>query len=97
MGLDSINTIWSWKRPLELFKLCKFIIATRPGSKIRTFRRLIKFPPLGMNKDRISLIELKIKISSSDLRDRIKKGKNTSKFLPPPVAAYIGSESLYKQ
>ena len=46
MGMDSINEILSWKKPLELFKICQFIVATRQGARIRTMRRILKFPPL---------------------------------------------------
>jgi nicotinate-nucleotide adenylyltransferase len=95
MGLDSINDILNWKKPIELFKLCSFIVATRPGTKFRTFKRLMKFPPISVNKGKISLIELNMKISSSDLREKLKKGKDVSKFVPKKVMAYIESRDLY--
>lgn len=95
MGLDSINSILSWKKPLELFKMCEFIVATRPGSKIKTFKRLVKFPPLAINKDKISVTELKMDVSSTDIRNRIRAGKPVSKLLPKPVEQYIEKNSLY--
>ncbi|MFA4843767.1 MAG: nicotinate-nucleotide adenylyltransferase [Candidatus Margulisiibacteriota bacterium] len=41
MGLDSINELLDWKKPLELFKLCSFIVFPRQkedisSSQIRT-------------------------------------------------------------
>jgi nicotinate-nucleotide adenylyltransferase len=33
MGLDSLNELSLWHKPEELFKLCEFIVATRPGAK----------------------------------------------------------------
>ena len=59
MGLDSINEILEWKKPLELFKLCEFIVGTRPGSRIRTFKRLVRFPPLQQEVDKIHLMVFK--------------------------------------
>ena len=97
MGLDSINNILSWKKPLDLFKMCEFIVATRPGSKIKTFKRLLKFPPLAINKNKISVIELKMDVSATDIRDRIKSGKPISKLVPAGVAKYIEQNSLYKE
>lgn len=97
MGLDSINSILSWKKPLELFKMCEFIVATRPGSKIKTFKRLIKFPPLALNKDKISVIELKMDVSATDIRSKIKSGKPVSGAIPPEVERYIAKNSLYKK
>ena len=34
MGLDSINEILDWKKPLELFKLCSFIVFPRQKEDI---------------------------------------------------------------
>lgn len=96
MGLDSINEILEWKKPLELFKLCEFIVGTRPGTKIRTFKRLVKFPPLQKEVDKIHLMELKEDISSSIIRKRIKEGKSVASVLPPKVLKYIKENKLYK-
>ncbi|OGC12426.1 nicotinate (nicotinamide) nucleotide adenylyltransferase [candidate division WOR-1 bacterium RIFOXYA12_FULL_52_29] len=96
MGLDSINEVLSWRKPLELFKMCEFIIGTRPGSKIRSFRRLIKFPPLQKEADKLNLIELKEAISASDIRQRIKEHKAIGRLVPKVVAGYIIKNGLYK-
>lgn len=96
MGLDSINEILEWKKPLELFKMCEFIVGTRPGTKIRTFKRLVKFPPLMKEVDKIHLMELKEDISSSDIRKKIKDGKSVSKVVARNVLKYIRENGLYK-
>lgn len=96
MGLDSINEILEWRKPLELFKLCEFIVGTRPGTRIRTFRRLVKFPPLQKEVDKIHLMELSENISSSDIRERLKAGKSAKTFLPRAVENYIKKNGLYR-
>jgi nicotinate-nucleotide adenylyltransferase len=96
MGLDSINEILSWKKPLELFKLCEFIVGTRQGTRVRTFKRLVKFPPLEKEVDKIHLIELKEDISASDIRQKIKKGKSVEKIVPKAVSDYIKKKGIYK-
>jgi len=96
MGLDSISEILDWKKPLELFKLCEFIVGARPGTKTRTFRRLVKFPPLHREVDKIHLMELKEDISSSDIRSRIKNGKSVSHLVPKTVEGFIRRKKLYK-
>lgn len=96
MGLDSINEILKWKKPLELFKLCEFIVGTRPGTRIRTFRRLVKFPPLQKEVDKIHLIELAEDISSSNIRERLKTGKSVKGLLPRVVENYIRKHNLYQ-
>ncbi len=96
MGLDSINEILSWKKPLELFKLCEFIVGTRPGTRIRTFRRLVKFPPLEKEVDKIHIVELKEDISSSDIRRRISEGRSAARLAPKAVLNYIRRNNLYR-
>lgn len=96
MGLDSINEILEWRKPLELFKLSEFIVSTRPGTRIRTFKRLVKFPPLQKEVDKIHLIELKENVSSSEIRERLKSGKSVKGLLPRSVENYINKRDLYK-
>lgn len=96
MGLDSINEILDWKKPLELFKLCEFIVGTRPGTKIRTFKRLVKFPPIEKEVDKIHLMELNENVSASDIREKVKTGRSISKLVPKVVENYIQKQELYK-
>jgi nicotinate-nucleotide adenylyltransferase len=96
MGLDSINEILDWKKPLELFKLCEFIVGTRPGTKIRTFKRLVKFPPLQKEVDKIHLMELCEDISASDIRQRLKSSRSVKHFLLPAIEKYIRKHGLYQ-
>ncbi|MBU0687363.1 MAG: nicotinate-nucleotide adenylyltransferase [Candidatus Margulisbacteria bacterium] len=95
MGMDSINELFSWKKPLELFNFCEIIVFTRPKAKRRIFNRLIKFPPLKKNKDKIHVVESKINIASSDIRTAIKKGDPIDKEVPKIVIKYIGKRKLY--
>jgi nicotinate-nucleotide adenylyltransferase len=96
MGLDSINEILEWKKPLELFQLCEFIVGTRPGAKLRAFRRLVKFPPLRKEADKIHLMELKENVSASEIRERLKAGQPVGRFLAKAVEKYIEKKGLYK-
>jgi nicotinate-nucleotide adenylyltransferase len=96
MGLDSINEILEWRKPLELFQLCEFIVGTRPGTKLRIFRRLVKFPPLQKEVDKIHLLELKENVSASEIRERLSAGKPAGRFLPAAVETYIKNKGLYQ-
>ena len=95
MGMDSINEILTWKKPLELFKVCQFIVATRPGARVRTLKRLLKFPPLSLHAGQIHIIEVKENISSTGIRESIKKGKIPSSLLNEKVINYIKENGLY--
>lgn len=96
MGLDSINDILNWRKPLELFKMCQFVVATRPGTKIRTFKRLVKFPPLKDNIGKIHLFELKKDISSSEIRKKLRNKNTVARMVPKPVNKYIKEKKLYQ-
>jgi len=96
MGLDSINEILEWRQPLELFKLCEIIVGTRPGSKLQTFKRLLKTPPLQAEAKKIHLLELKQAVSSSQIRLWLKDGKSVRRFLPKVVTDYISQSHLYQ-
>ena len=95
MGMDSINEILTWKKPMELFKLCQFIVATRPGSKIRTMRRILKFPPVKLHSDTIHLIEVKMNVSSTEIRGSISKGRIPARYIDKKVIEYIKEKKLY--
>lgn len=96
MGLDSISEILEWRKPLELFKLCEFIVGTRPGTKVRTFKRLVKFPPLQKEVDKIHLMELRENISSSDIRQKLKEGGSVGSVVPKVIENYIKANNLYQ-
>jgi len=96
MGLDSINEILEWRKPLELFRLCEFIVGTRPGTKLRTFRRLTKFPPLQQHVDQIHLMELRENISASEIRARLQAGRSVRRLVPPAALRHIKRKGLYQ-
>ncbi|MFH1709514.1 MAG: nicotinate-nucleotide adenylyltransferase [bacterium] len=95
MGMDSINEILDWKKPMELFNICQFIVATRLGAKIKTMRRILKFPPVKLHEKQVHLIEVRVDISSTKIRESIKKGDIPAKLLNPRVINYIKRNKLY--
>jgi nicotinate-nucleotide adenylyltransferase len=95
MGLDSINEILEWKKPLELFKLCEVIVATRPGTRLNTFHKLLK-SSLKTVVDKIYLMELKADVSSSAIRQKLRLGKKIAHFVPKTINSFILKNSLYR-
>ena len=77
--------------------MCEFIVATRPGSKIKTFKRLVKFPPLAVNKSKISVIELNMDISATDIRSKVAAGRSVARLVPAAVEKYILDNGLYSK
>jgi nicotinate-nucleotide adenylyltransferase len=95
MGLDSINEILEWKKPLELFRLCEVIVASRPGTRRKTFHTLLK-TALKNEVDKIHLMELKADVSSSAIRQQLRLGKKIPRFVPKIISNFIIKNNLYR-
>lgn len=92
VGLDALMLIESWKESLELLTLCKLVASSRPG---HSFSSLKKLPP--KYRDAIYTLEIPhLDISSTNIRERIKKGHGAKFLIPPLVENYIEKMMLYK-
>lgn len=88
MGADSLTQFFTWKNPLDLLSACHFAVVPRPGvriedadPKILAVARLLDAPMLD--------------ISSSDIRERVRRGRTIRYLVPPSVSAYISEKKLY--
>jgi len=84
VGSDALPELSSWKEIEEIFKLSNFVVAKRPN-----FRKY-KWP-----REAIALDGEFLKISSSKIRQFIKKGESVESFLPKAVYKFIIKNSLY--
>lgn len=86
-GSDSLSIIDSWKDPEEIFKLCVFVVAKRPGFQLK------KELPYGSKVIEITPVD----VSSSEVREMVKKGESISSFVPTKVVDFIEKNGLYKE
>ena len=94
-GADAIAEIPTWDRIEELLGLCQFIAATRPGFLPNVDNIKEYFGELG--SARIHRLETpELEISSTNIRDRLKRGFSIKYIVPPAVEDYIYKEGLYK-
>ncbi len=92
-GADAILEILTWKAPEELLSLCRFIAATRPGYDLRQLHQVLGEFYLGA----VSLLEIPmLSISSSEIRERVRRGFSIKYLVPEPVEAYIYQKGLYR-
>jgi nicotinate-nucleotide adenylyltransferase len=89
-GADALTEIFTWRNATQLFELAQFIGCTRPGYTIDTdvFDQI--------PTDRVTMLEIPaLAISSTDCRDRHRRGEPIWYLVPDGVVQYIGKHSLY--
>ncbi len=91
IGEDSLNNLENWYKPLELFKLCNFIVAKRDNN-IETETSLKEFTDMGAKFFMLNLSP--INISSTKIREDLKNNYFSSD-IPIPVFEYIYDMGLY--
>lgn len=85
IGADMVLDLPNWYRFEELDQLAHFIGVARPGYVFETPKE-VKVIPIEMPE---------IDISSSQIRERIREGKNYRYFLTEGVKRYIKERGLY--
>jgi nicotinate-nucleotide adenylyltransferase len=89
-GADALAEIFTWRNADELFALAQFVGCTRPGYTMDE-ETLAKIPA-----DRITMIEIPaLAISSTDCRERHRRGEPVWYLVPDGVVQYIGKHDLY--
>jgi nicotinate-nucleotide adenylyltransferase len=89
-GADALADIFTWRSPEELFELANFVGCTRPGYTMDE-ATLAAIPA-----DRVTLVEIPaLAISSTNCRDRKKRGEPVWYLVPDGVVQYIAKHDLY--
>lgn len=93
VGADSMLDISTWHRGAELFEMCRFVAASRPGFDLEAAKtRLTE-----RQCERTIWLEVPgLHIASRDLRDRVKMGWPVRYLMPDGVEKRIGELGLYK-
>lgn len=111
IGIDAFMEIETWKEYKELFKYANFVIVRRSGynnkdDSVKNLIRKLRLFQEQKNKDKIELSTGKhiymvkvtnMDISSTQIRELIKKGKSISFLLPEKVKEYILKNGLYRK
>lgn len=95
-GADVIRDIKNWKDFEKVFELCDFIAAIRPNYDKDSFMQDVKLLK-SKYQAKIHVIDVPlIEISSTEIRNRIKKGLPIKYLVPQKVEKYIMENKLYK-
>lgn len=87
LGYDSALDLPKWRDPEAILAQATLLVAPRPD-------RRTPLPP--MLAGHCQLLRMNdYKISSSEIREQLKQGRNMDNWLPAPVAALIREKGLY--
>lgn len=96
-GADAILEILTWKNPEEISEYCELIAATRPGYSLQKFEEIHLFDEGAKKLPKVHFMEIPaLAISSTDIRERVRKGKSIKYLVTEGVAHYLYKANLYK-
>lgn len=96
MGTDNLKELETWKEPERILRDYKVIVLERDNDNVE---EIISNSEL-LKENMKSLIILKgikkIDLSSTMIRDKIKKGEDVKEYVPNSILEYIYENNLYK-
>ncbi|MBA3476099.1 MAG: nicotinate-nicotinamide nucleotide adenylyltransferase [Actinobacteria bacterium] len=85
IGADELAAFPTWKDPERVLELTRLGVATRPG-----------WEPVG-SSERVEIFELEPHpVSSTEIRERARRGESIDDLVVPAVATYIAEHDLYR-
>lgn len=98
-GTDMFLTLTEWKNPERIFELATIALALREDADEELLCRVLEAMNRFKNDFSARIYPLEhtpVEISSSELRECIRSGKDASRYLSQKVYAYIKENGLYK-
>lgn len=96
MGADSLFYFHKWRKPQEILKYAHILVAVRDDISTEQIKQQIALLSNKYNPCNISLLNFNyVDISSSHIRECVKKGDRISNMVPDNVAKYIFEKGLY--
>ena len=95
MGTDNLKELKTWKYPDQILSNYKIIVLERENDNLEEIIENSNF----LKNNKKSLIKLegidRINLSSTIVREKIKKGENIGEFIDEDVLEYIQKNKLY--
>jgi nicotinate-nucleotide adenylyltransferase len=94
VGCDALVHLARWKEPQRLIQLCKLVAVPRLNFNSPDLKALERSVP-GVSERLIYVAAPIIDISSSRIRERVRKGLSIRYLVPGKVEEYIARQKLY--
>ena len=98
LGADSVPELPMWKDLDELRGLCTFVVAARPGwppDALDVLSRHLPAERVAAMRD-AAVRTTDVRVSSTDIRERVAGGASIEGLVPRPVVLYITENKLYR-
>lgn len=90
LGIDAFLEIETWKDYEDVLEQCSFVVMSRPGFRLSEAKDILT------EKYKIYLLSINtLDISSSEVRERIRKNQSIEGLVPENVENYIKERRLY--
>lgn len=94
VGADMFLSMETWKDPQEIFKLAKILSAPRQDSDYEPMRQHQKVLE-NLGAQSFVLEKSIFTVSSTEIREKIKRGEDVSNLIPEKIYSYIKEKGLY--
>ena len=97
MGSDSLGLFPRWRSVERIFELARIAVVERDGFSAADLESLAgQLPQRYLQRLSDGFLEREpVRVSSSDVRERLEAGQIPAEVLPAPVVAYIRQHALY--
>ncbi len=100
LGADTARTLGSWREPAQLLELAGLAVATRgdaPRRDILDAVARVAGAPVPEGSQSVRFLEMgPIEVSSSMVRDRVRRGEPVEHLVGAAVAGFIAEQALYR-
>ena len=97
IGEESLEQLGTWYRAEDLLRLVRFVVAARPGYRPREGIHLLERQFGSWVRDRVVYADVpETAVSSTEIRDRVRRGLPIRGMVPAAVERYIAEKGLYR-
>ncbi len=94
IGADSLADFMTWREPVKLFEMLNIIVVDRENTDVAKYAEEYR----KKYNAKITICHIKkYDVSSTEIREMIKKTGRCKKFVPPKIEEYIIKHKLYTE
>lgn len=94
MGYDQAAALERWKHPERLLRLARLAVARRPGTDPAAVHATLR--RLGAADQAVFFSNAEDPVSSTQVRERLRRGEEVEELVPEAVAQIIHAHRLYR-